>query len=180
MVIPGGISTIADANGSPSRTSGQIPVVVRLGDRTMRCTLIVCERLAAPVILGCEFNDKFVDAIYSRRQFVELEGGVKIHMVGKPAARAGNSAPLPAEQGYSPQAGRVSPKLKVSRAVEIPAGSQTWIHVTSGRTGLSVLEANPQTYAKPRVFLSNGVVHIAPLQKFKVLVANYSSAVKRL
>ena len=87
---------------------------------------------------------------------------------------------LPSEQEYAPEAGRISPKLKVSRAVEIPAGTQTWVYVTSGRTGLSVLEASPQLYAKHRISLSNGVVHIAPLQEFKVLVANFSSANKSL
>ena len=64
--------------------------------------------------------------------------------------------------------------------MEIPAGTQTWVYVTSGRTGLSVLEANPQLYAKHRISLSNGVVHIAPLQEFKVLVANFSPTNKRL
>ena len=64
--------------------------------------------------------------------------------------------------------------------MEIPAGTQTLVYVTSGRTGLSVLEANPQLYAKHRISLSNGVVHIAPFQEFKVFVVNFSSANKRL
>ena len=180
LVIPGEIPTIADANGRPLRTSGQIPLVVRLGDRTMRFIFIVCERLAAPVILGCEFNDKFVEAIYPRRKVVELDDGTKIPIVRKPAARAASATPLPSEQEYAPDAGRISPTLKVSRVVEIPAGTQTWVYVTSGRARLSVLEANPQLYAKHRISLSNWVVHIAPLQDFKVLVANFSSASKRL
>ena len=57
LVIVGEIPTIADANGRPLRTSRQIPLVVRLGDHTMRCSFVVCERLAAPVILGCKFSD---------------------------------------------------------------------------------------------------------------------------
>ena len=156
LVIPGAIPTIADANGRTLRTSGQIPLVVRLGDRTMRCTFIVCQRLAAPVILGCEFNDKFVEAIYPRRKLVELDDGTKVPIVCKPVARDANDPPLPSEQEYAPEAGRISSKLKVSRAEEILAGTQTRVYVTSGRTGLSVLEANPQLYAKHQISLSNG------------------------
>ena len=57
----------------------------------MRCTFIVCERLTAPVLLGCEFNDKFVEAIYPRRKLVELDDGTKIPIVRKPAMRAANA-----------------------------------------------------------------------------------------
>ena len=143
VVTPDEILTFADANGRPLRASGQIPLVVRLGDHTIRCTFVVCERLAAPVILRCEFNDKFVEAIYTRRKLVELEDDTKIPIVRKLAARAANSPTLPAEQEYSPQAGRISPRLKVSRAVHILGGTQMWVHVTSGRTGLSVIEVKP-------------------------------------
>ena len=180
LVIQGEIPTIADANGRPLRTSRQIPRVVRLGDRTMSYTFIFCERLAAPVISGCEFNDKFVEAIDPRRKLVELDNGTKIPIVRKLAVRAANNLPLPSEQEYSPPTGRISPKRKVSRAVEIPAGTQKWVHITSGRTDLSVLETNPQLYAKHHVSISNGVMHVTPVHEFKVLVANFSSAVKHL
>ena len=97
LVTLGAVPTIADANGRPLRTSGQIPLVVRLCNRTMKCTFIVCERLAAPVILGCEFNDRFVEAIYPRRKLVELDDGTKVPIVRKPARRAVDHPPLPSE-----------------------------------------------------------------------------------
>ena len=111
---------------------------------------------------------------------MELDDGTKIPIVRKLAAPAAKSPPLPTEQDYSPQAGQFSPKLKVSRAVNIPAATQMWVNVKGGTTGLSVLEANPQLYAKHRIYISNGVVHIVPLQEFKVPLANFSSASKRL
>ena len=52
--------------------------------------------------------------------------------------------------------------------------------MTSGRTGISVLEPNPQLYAKHRVSLSNGVAHITALREFKVLVADFATAPKHL
>ena len=117
MVFSGEIATMADANGRPLRMSGKVPLVVQRGDRTMRCTFIACERLAAPVNLAYDFNDKFVGANYPRRKLVELDDGTKIPIVRKPAARAANSPPLQSEQEYSPQAGRISPKLRVCCAV---------------------------------------------------------------
>ena len=64
--------------------------------------------------------------------------------------------------------------------METPAGTHIWVYVTSGRIRLSVLEANPRLYAKHWISLSNVVVHITPLQEFKVVLANFSSANKRL
>ena len=43
-----------------------------------------------------------------------------------------------------------------------------------------MVEPNPQLYAKHRISISNGVVHLSPLREFRVLVANFSSASKRL
>ena len=179
LLEPGEVPTIADANGRPLRTSGSVTLVVRLATR-MKCKFIVCERLAAPVILGCDFNDTFVEAIYPRRKVVELDDGTKVPIVRKPAARKADAPPLPSEQEYHNALGRVSPKLKVSRPVIIQPRTQVWGHVTNGRTGLSVSEPNPQLYAKHRVSLSNGVAHITALQEFKVLVVNFATAPKRL
>ena len=80
----------------------------------------------------------------------------------------------------SPEAGRTSAKLKVPRAMNTPAGTQTWVYVTNGRNVLSVVQPNSQLYAKHRVSFSNGVVPLSPLQEFRVLVANSSTATMRL
>ena len=139
LLEPGEIPTIADGNGRPPRTCGAVTLVVRLATRANKCKFIVCERLAATVILGCDFNDIFVEAIYPRRKMVELDDGAKVPIVTKPATRRDDAPPLPSEQGYDNDPGRVSPKLKVSRPVIIQPGTRVWVHVTSGRTGLFVL-----------------------------------------
>ena len=140
----------------------------------------MCERLAAPVILGCDFNDKFVESIYPRRKMVGLDDRTKVPFVRKPANRRADAPPLPSDQGYDNDSGRVSPKLKVYRQIIIQPGTKIWVPVTSGRKCLSVLEPTPQLYAKHRVSLSNGVVHISALREFKVLVANSATALKCL
>ena len=180
LLEPGEMPTIADANGRPLRTCGTVSLVVRLPTREMKCKFIVCERLAAPVILGGEFNDKFVEAIYPRRKMAELDDGTKIPILRKPTTRRADAPPLPSEQEYDNDPGRVSPKLKVSRSVIIQPGMQVWVHVTSGRTDPSALEPNPQRYAKHRVSLQNRVSNITALREFKVLVANSATAPKHL
>ena len=159
LLGPGEILTIADANGRPSRTYRTVTLVVRLETRTIKCKFIVCERLVAPVILCCDFNDKFVEAVYPRRKVVELDDGTKVPIVRKPTARRADALPLPSEQEYDNEPGRVSQKRKVSRPVIMQSGTQVWVHVINGRTGLSILEPKPQLYAKHRVSLSNGVAH---------------------
>ena len=104
LVTPEEIPKLADANYRPLRTSRQIELVVRLVNCTMSCNFIVFKRLAAPIILGCAFNDKFVDEIYLRRKIVELDDGKKVQIVRKPARCAVDSPPLSSEQDYSPQA----------------------------------------------------------------------------
>ena len=98
LMIPGEVTTIADENGRPFRTIGQIQLVVRLGSRTMKCKFVVCERLVAPVIQGCEFNDRFFEAIYPRRTLVELDDGTNVPIVRKPAHRTVDHPTLPFEQ----------------------------------------------------------------------------------
>ena len=124
LLEPGEIPTFADANGRPLRAYGTVTLVVRLATRTMKCKFIVCERLAAPVILGCDFNDKFVEAIYPRRKMVELDDGTKVPIVRKPAIRRADAPPLSSEQEYDNNSGRISLKLKVSRPVIIQPGTQ--------------------------------------------------------
>lgn len=51
---------------------GQVSLYVRLGKSTVRVVSSVCKRLAALVILECDFNDEFIEAIYPRRKEVEL------------------------------------------------------------------------------------------------------------
>ena len=100
LLEPGEIPTIADANGRPLRTCGAVTLVVRLATHTLKCKFIVCERLAAPVILGSDFNHKFVEAIYPRRKMVELYDGTKVPVVRKPENRRADAPPVPSKQEY--------------------------------------------------------------------------------
>ena len=56
-------SPILDANKNPLTTRGTVVLLVRLGRRLVRLRFIVCAKLAAPVILGYDFCNRFVEYI---------------------------------------------------------------------------------------------------------------------
>ena len=180
LLAKGPMPSVADANGRPLSMSGIITLWVRLGSYLKRVPFFVCTRLAAPVILGCDFNDKHVDAILPRQKAVRLVDGSEVPIVRKPQARLPSSPPLPEEQEYAADARHVSPKLKTVEQVEIPPGAQRWVRVVSQRNGLSVLEPNTSLYERHRIAMSNGVADIKANVAFRVLVANFSLVKKRI
>lgn len=90
-IPPGSSATIqgrqgpsaADANGRPLTITGIISLLARIGQRLQTVNFFGCERLAATVILGCDFNDKHVEAIYPRWLEIELVDGTTVPIVRK-------------------------------------------------------------------------------------------------
>ena len=154
--------------------SGILTLWVRLGSYLSRVPFFVCTQLAAPVIIGCDFNDKHVDAILPRQKAVRLADGSAVPIVRKPQARPTTSPPLPEEQEYSADARHITPKLKTVEQIEIRAGAQRWMKDVSQQNGLSALEPNDSLYEKHRITMSNGVADIKANVAFRVLVANFS------
>lgn len=72
---------IADANNQPIRTYGYINFVVGLGTSSELVKFIVCESLAAPIVLGCDFCDHCVEAIRPPKRIVEMTDGSLIPIV---------------------------------------------------------------------------------------------------
>lgn len=88
---------IADANNRPLSTVGVIDLLVRLGHYVVKLDFLVCKQLAAPVILGCDFCDRFVESIRPRARTVEMEDGTSVPIVRRPLRRAlKKQVPLPA------------------------------------------------------------------------------------
>ena len=166
---------VTDANRNPIRMIGTIDLIVQLGNCMMRTEFIVCERLADPVILGCDFCDRFIEAIYPRKRLVELDDGSTVPIVRRPLKRDSTAPPLPAAQEYTPAKGRASPKVKCSRAVILQPGTQTWVEVTTDRNGLLVVQPHDKLYQTGRVLATNGIVEVEPHQKFHLLMANFGT-----
>ena len=75
---------VADANNNPIRMKGLADLIVRLDSRLVKLEFIVCESLAAPLILGCDVMDRFVEAIYPRKKTVKMDDETTIPITQKP------------------------------------------------------------------------------------------------
>ena len=142
----------------------------------MKSEFLVCDRLAAPVILGCDFCDRVVEAIYPRKRVVELDDGSTVPIVRRPSRRPDSMPKLPAAQEYITPEGRASPKVKCARAVVLQPGTQTWVEVTSDKSGLMVVQPHEKLYQTGNICASNGVIHVEPHRTFRILVANFGAA----
>lgn len=75
---------IADANYRPVDTVGTVSIRFWLGMTFGTVNVVVCKTLTAPLVLGCNYCDRFVDAIRPRHSWVDLVDGSVILFVGKP------------------------------------------------------------------------------------------------
>ena len=97
---------INDANGRPLAIVGTIPLYVRMARYVVKVDFIVCDRLAADIVLGCDFCDRYIEAIRPRQRAVELEDGTLVPIVRKPKPRAKGLVPLPTAQQFPEVVGR--------------------------------------------------------------------------
>ena len=147
VIRHGPLPNVADANNNPIRMTGLVDLVVRSGSHISKAEFIVCERLAAPVIVGCDFCDRFVEAIYPRKKTIELDDGSTVPIVRRPLKRSPKSPPLPISQEYAKAEGRTSPKVRVAQNIILPPETQTWVSVKSERHGVMVLQPYDKLYA---------------------------------
>ena len=164
---------IVDANRRPIAVNGVIHLCVQLGTRLVKLAFYVCERLAAPVVLGCDFCDRFVEAILPRKKLVELDDGTTVPITRKPAKRHPESPPLPADQQYGHTRKIQSPKVRVASPVTLEPNSQTWVNVVTERCGTLILQPNTSLYANSQVTCTNGVVQVDANRPFRILIANF-------
>ncbi|CAN8069907.1 unnamed protein product [Agarophyton chilense] len=166
------VPEVADANNKPLDTVGFIELVVRVGARVVKLDFVVCRKLAAPVILGCDVCDRFVEAIFSRQRRVEMEYGWYTPIVRRPLRRATKKhVPLPAAQEPRPY-NRESNKLRVAASLCVPPESQMMVKVTSRQHGSRVLQPLSSLYDRHSLAIANGIVHVEPNHPFHVLIAN--------
>ena len=153
---------------------GTLALIVRHGRRIVKVDFIVCERIAAPVILECDFCDRFVEAIRPRKELVEMDDGMEVTIVRGPLRRKPKSPPLSQSQEYPFTKGRSPTKVKTAETIKLPPSSETWVTVTSTRHGLILLQPQESLYENHQVLTSNGVADVEPGRPFRVWVANFS------
>ncbi|CAN8063205.1 unnamed protein product [Agarophyton chilense] len=107
----GPLPDIRDATKNAVKIVGTVRLMVRLGRFVVLVDFIVCKKLAAPVVLGCDYCDKFFEAIRPRRNLVELDDGSMVPIVRKPMRSCHKAPPLPPSMEYGKSRGRVSPRI---------------------------------------------------------------------
>ena len=180
FIREGPLPNINDANSNPLKTLGSITLIVRLGHRLVALDFVVCLELAAEVILGCDFCDRFVESIHPRRREIELDDGSTVPIVRRPLKRPPKCAPLTTEQEYAQASGRDLTKIRVCEAITLPPESQRWIRVMTKRHGSVLVEPSPSLYEKQQCSVSNGIAQAEPLRPFRILCANFSKLHQRL
>ena len=64
------LPTLGDANGRPLSLLGEIVLRIRFGNTTYRVPFIVADNLAAEVIVGTRFMNRYDDAIECHNQTI--------------------------------------------------------------------------------------------------------------
>lgn len=108
---------IWDAKRNPIRSLGTISLVVQLGGHVSRAEFIVCETLEVPVVRGCDYCNKCVEALRPRMKEVELDNGVTVPIIRRPLQTGRIPVPLPPSQEEATVKGRISLSIRVAQSV---------------------------------------------------------------
>ena len=164
---------VCDANNRPLQTAGLITLPVKLGRYLVDVQFIVCNKLAASMILGADFCDRYVEAIRPRLRKVELEDGSTIPIIRKPCRRTSKMVPLPQSQRFGKLTKKKSDRIKVSKVHILGAHRQTFVEVTCERSGLIAIQPTSSLYENFGLICSNGIAQVEARVPFKILVANF-------
>lgn len=153
---------------------GEVNFVARLGTSQVKLKFFVGHPLAARVILGCDFCDSHVESFHVQCKKVELFDRSPVLIVHKPFERDPDAVPLLLPQQYPEVSRRVSPQLRVVKRAVILAGSLFFVHITTERSTLLILEPSYQLYERQSLAIANGVALVTAHCPYKVLVTNVS------
>ena len=172
LVSFGPTQDIGDANNRPLRTVGTIRMPVRLGRFVATAEYIVCGKLAVPLILGADYCDRFVEAIYPRKKTADLAHFSEVPIIRRLSARKGRKNLVPGEDETEGAGERISPRVKVARATTIEPGTQRVVECTWKRAGLVVVQPYSPLYGRHGLTCTNEVVQVEPDRPFRLLIAN--------
>ena len=158
---------------------GLADLIARLVSRLVKLLFIACERLAAPLILGCDFMDRFVEAIYPKKKNVEMNDGTTVPITRKTLRRPPVAALVTPQDGRQHH-GRESPEIRIVTVIVLPPDAQMWISVVGKLHGLAVVHPHDELYPREKIFASNGVVQVKPERAFRILMVNLSKKPKTL
>ena len=175
---------IRDANNRRLKVEGNIPLIIDMGCHRLRASFLVCRDLAVPAILGCEFIQRFVEAILPQENKVVLKygGAVAIQSRKRPtlalvkASARKEGHPCPWKKRESARAGRI----RLTEPAVIPPYSESVIHVRCAKTGILRVDPAERLMRKLKVSVPHGVIDAPSRANFVMKIANFSEKSVRL
>ena len=185
------LPALGDANGKRLKVTGAVRLRVRFGSHVYRQLFYVTPNLAVPALLGTEFLNRHVRAILCMEQKVQFNNGPTVSIISSGTgddpvqlegkqfepAPVGEENEVEEEEQLSASAANILKrhKVKTTKAVRLPAYSQTWVPVSSEAAGLVYLEPKFKLTATCRIATANGIIEMEPGKTTKILVSNFSS-----
>ena len=114
---------------------------VQIGIKTEGFQLLVAEKLATAVILGCDYCDQHVESIKPRRRIIEMDYGSTTPIVRR-AWQSQVESLLPEEQMDKERKKSNSPKFMVTEYTRLRPECQNFVTVTTRRE--DVIMVGPQ------------------------------------
>ena len=175
---------IRDANNRRLKVEGTVSMYVDMGGHRLRASFLVCRDLAVPAILGCEFIQRFVEAILPQENKVVLKygGAVAIQSAKRTSVALVNST-SGSRETHDPLKERELTRaghIRLVKPVVIPPYSESVIHVRCAKTGL--LRVNPAEHLMRRLKVSvpHSVIDAPYRASFIMKIANFSKKSVRL
>ena len=166
---------VVDANGRRIPPVAVVVMQILVGRSPLRQRFLVVEHLAVPCILGCDFIDTHVEAIYPRKRVFVLQHNQERIPIGW------SKAPPP----KNPNGEKASAKpkqfsIRVARPVILPSVKVTKVAAVANDSGTRVLIPKKQLLNWKGVQMANGIATVRPLLPFDVEVANFGKKEIRL
>ena len=165
---------LADANGNPLLVEGVIPLRLRLGNAEFSVHFYVCPTLSVDILIGTEFANTNIKAIWCMDQKVTLRDGTTIPILSTHRPNCPNSINV-ATFVNEDQRLSSSNAIRLAKYVKLPPSSQTYVKVTTKMAGLVEIEPKSVLFSKRGIRPANGIAEVYPARTFTVLLANTSS-----
>ena len=170
---------IHDANNRQLRVEGVVNLHLDIGGQSLRTHFLVCRDLAVPVILGCSFIQRFVQAILPQENKVVLRyGGAVAILTRKTPGIALACRSTKAQEHPCPWRRKGSSRInhfKLEKPVVVPPYSEAAIRVRSERGGIYAVIPTESLMRKRKVSVPYGIVDALAGACFVMRIANFSS-----
>ena len=155
-----------------------------IGGLQIRTSFLVCRELAVHAILGCDFIQKYVEAILPQESKVVLRyGGAIAIQTKRPKVMANMFSPSPAHDHPSPRKRRVrsrTDRIKLAKPASIPPFSKKISKFRGGSGGLQRIEPAECLMRKHKLSVPYAVIDPMPGKLFSMKLASFSSKMVHL